>query len=109
MVDHPESLIIFVCIFMIVGYLLYKKKGKILHFEESDITYPSEFVSPLSLMGFLERKAAREGVSAYGYTIPSSPAYGNLDQYVWARFSPRLGLTFERGKAELRHLKEKES
>ncbi len=109
MVEHPLTLIIFGGIFMIIGYFLYKKKGTILHFEESDINYPSESVSPLSLMGFLERKAAREGVSAYGYTIPSSPAYGNLDQYVWARFSPRLGLTFEGGKAELRQLKEKES
>ena len=109
MVEHPLSLIIFVSIFVIIGYLLYKKKGVILRFEESDMNYTSESVSPISLMGFLERKSAREGVSAYGYTIPDSPAYGNLDQYVWARFAPRLGLTFEKGKAELRQLKEKKS
>ena len=109
MVEHPLTLILFVGIFMIIGYLLYKKKGTILHFEESDIHYPSDSVSSLSSLGFLERKSAREGVSTYGYTIPDSPAYGNLEQYVWTRFSPRLGLTFETGKAELRHLKEKKS
>jgi hypothetical protein len=51
---------------MIIGYLLYKKKGTIFNFEESDIHYPSESVSSLSSLGFLERKSAREGVSTYG-------------------------------------------
>jgi hypothetical protein len=105
MVAHLQSLIVFVAFVGVIGYFLYRKTSVKLPFEKSSVTLERgqpETVSPYSIMGFFERKAAREGVSAYGYTVPDTPALGNLDQYVWSRYFASLGLTSEKGKVDLR-------
>jgi hypothetical protein len=108
MVAHLESLLLFLGFILVIGYLVYRKKGIDRPFEETKVTLDREdpeSVSSISALGFLERKSAREGVSAFGYTVSSTPADGNVEQYVWTRFSPRLGLTFDQGNAKIRRLK----
>lgn len=105
MVAHFQSLIVFVAIVGVIGYFLYRKKSVELPFEKSHVTLEREqpeTISSMSIMGFFERKAAREGVPAYGYTVPETPAVGNLEQFIWSRYLLRLGLTSDKGNVDLR-------
>ena len=105
MVAHLQSLIVFVAFVGVIGYFLYRKKSVRLYFEKTNVTLERgqpETVSSLSVMGFFERKSAREGVPAYGYPVPETPAVGNLEQYIWSRYFHKLGITSDKGNIDLR-------